>query len=73
MILTRRRIMEAGGGALAAFVVGPVTAADGGVVDITMRGKADGSHVWFDPVGIHHQARADDALDQPRSAAIRTQ
>ena len=52
-MLTRRRIMEAGGGALAAFIVGPAPAADGDVVDITMRGKADGSHVWFDPVGIH--------------------
>jgi len=51
MSWTRRRVMEAGGGFLAAFAVGPAAAAD--VVDITMQGKADGSHVWFDPVGIH--------------------
>jgi plastocyanin len=53
MILTRRRVMEAGGGILAAFVAGPAVAAD--VVEIAMRGKADGSHVWFDPMGVHLQ------------------
>jgi plastocyanin len=55
MILTRRRVMEAGGGILAAFVVGRTAAAAADVVDIAMRGKADGSRVWFDPVGVHLQ------------------
>ena len=53
MILTRRRMMEAGGGILAGFIVGRAAAAD--VVDIVMRGRADGSHVWFDPTGVHIQ------------------
>ena len=53
MSWTRRRVMEAGGGFLAAFLVRPAWPAGGDVIDITMRGKADGSHVWFDPVGIH--------------------
>jgi plastocyanin len=55
MILTRRRMMEAGGGILAALVIRPAAAPAGDVVDITMRGKADGSHVWFDPIGVHIQ------------------
>jgi plastocyanin len=55
MNLTRRRVMEAGGGILAAFVIGPAAATPADVVEITMRGKADGSRVWFDPVGVHLQ------------------
>jgi plastocyanin len=55
MILTRRRIIEAGGGILAAFVAGPVAAVAGEIVDVAMRGRADGSHVWFDPIGLHVQ------------------
>ena len=47
--------MEAGGGILAAFLVRPAAATAGQVVDIVMRGDADGSHVWFDPIGIHVQ------------------
>jgi plastocyanin len=54
MIVPRRRVMEAGGGILAAFLIRPA-AATGGKAKITMQGKADGSHVWFDPVGIHVQ------------------
>lgn len=53
MSMTRRGVMEAGGGFLAAFLIGPATAAAGQVVDIAMRGRPDGSHVWFDPIGIH--------------------
>jgi plastocyanin len=53
MILTRRRLIEAGGGVLAAFVVGPAVASAGDVVDIAMRGRGDGSYVWFDPIGVH--------------------
>jgi plastocyanin len=55
MIVTRRRVIEAGGGILAAFLIRPAVAAPGEVVEITMQGDADGSHVWFDPVGIHIQ------------------
>jgi plastocyanin len=52
VILTRRRVIEAGGGFFAALVVKPAVGAGAEVVEIAMRGKADGSHVWFDPLGI---------------------
>jgi plastocyanin len=52
MIVSRRRLMEAGGGFLAAFVVGRASAT-GAVAEIAMQGKGGGAHVWFDPVGIH--------------------
>lgn len=45
--------MEAGGGFLAALLLGPAARAAGDVVEIGMQGTADGSQVWFDPVGIH--------------------
>lgn len=52
MTVTRRTIIEAGGGAfLAALLAGPAAAA-GAIIDIEMRGKDDGAHVWFDPIGI---------------------
>lgn len=52
MILTRRRVLEAGGGILAALLARPAAAA-GDPVEIAMQGKPDGSHVWFDPIGLH--------------------
>lgn len=52
MIVTRRQIMEGGGGLfLAAFLARPAFSATQ-VVEIEMRGKDDGAHVWFDPWGI---------------------
>lgn len=53
MILTRRRVMEVGGGILAALVIRPAFVWADDTVEIAMQGKADGSHVWYDPVGIH--------------------
>lgn len=47
--------MEAGGGFLAALLIRPAAATAGDVVEIGMQGNADGSHVWFDPVGVHVQ------------------
>jgi plastocyanin len=54
----RRRILQIGGGTLAALAAprlvlahGPV--AHGDAVDIGMAGTANGSHVWFDPIGLH--------------------
>ncbi|HEY9055847.1 MAG TPA: plastocyanin/azurin family copper-binding protein [Aurantimonas sp.] len=45
--------MEAGGGFFASLVIGSVEAAAAGdVVEIAMRGNAEGSRVWFDPSGI---------------------
>jgi plastocyanin len=51
MILTRRRVLWAGGAILAGlpFARGH---AQGEVVDIVMAGNADGSLVWFEPTGI---------------------
>ena len=50
---TRRRVLEAGGGLVAVLVAGPAAATEGAIVDIVMQGKADGSHVWFEPKGVH--------------------
>ena len=52
MIVTRRRVIEVGGGLIAALAVAPEAGAAAGTVEVTMRGKADGSVVWFDPIGI---------------------
>lgn len=52
-MLTRRRLIEAGGGVLAAVLVRPLPLVAAGVVEMAMRGTRGGSHVWFDPVGIH--------------------
>lgn len=54
MIVTRRRMIEAGGGFfLAALVARQAFAASSDTVDVEMHGKDDGAQVWFDPVGIH--------------------
>ena len=53
MILTRRRVMEAGGGILAVLLVRPGAATASDEIEVTMGGKPDGSHVWFDPIGLH--------------------
>ena len=53
MIVTRRRVIEGGGSILAALL--PWQAAAGDAIEITMLGKANGSHVWFDPIGVHIQ------------------
>ena len=46
-------MIEAGEGILAVLLVKPAAGAAADVVEIVMRGKADGSHVWYDPFGIH--------------------
>lgn len=52
MIVTRRRMIEAGGGFfLAALLARPALSA--GAIDVEMHGKDDGARVWFDPIGIH--------------------
>jgi plastocyanin len=52
MMLTRREILTAGGG-LAAALFPPFKAAGASeVIEIRMGGREDGSHVWFDPIGI---------------------
>lgn len=49
----RRDVLQIGGGLLLAGspVSGRAASAEG--VEIAMRGNADGSKVWFDPIGIH--------------------
>ena len=34
---------------------GPGSPSPGRPVEIRMQGNADGSHVWFDPIGLHIQ------------------
>lgn len=53
MTVTRRQVIGGGGGVLAALVVGPAAGGAGDPVEIVMQGNDDGSHVWFDPVGVH--------------------
>ena len=47
MTLSRRQLLAAA----AALLRGPALAAEE-VVEIAMQGRGDGSHVWFDPVGL---------------------
>jgi plastocyanin len=52
MIVSRRQIIRLGG-AIAALALGAsraATAAD--LVEIAMKGRGDGSKVWFDPIGV---------------------
>ncbi|WP_292421706.1 plastocyanin/azurin family copper-binding protein [Mesorhizobium sp.] len=51
MSLTRREILGAGGG-LAALSLSSLAVWAGEIVEIEMQGRDDGSHVWFDPIGI---------------------
>jgi plastocyanin len=53
MTLTRRRLLGVGGFTLAALVLPARFAAGAQTVEIAMQGRPDGSHVWFDPVGVH--------------------
>ena len=52
MILTRRELVGAGGGIVAVLGCPALLRAAPPVVEIAMVGRADGSAVWFDPVGI---------------------
>ncbi len=55
MSLTRRLVLGGGGGFLAAVLLRPAIVLAADTVDITMSGNADGSLVWFDPIGVHVQ------------------
>ena len=52
MSLTRREMIEAGGGLFFAVLLARPAFAVGPSVEIEMRGKDDGAHVWFDPWGV---------------------
>jgi plastocyanin len=53
--MERRTLLKAGGGLLAGLFLSAsldALAAASRVVEIRMRGNADGSRVWFDPIGV---------------------
>lgn len=52
MTLTRRRVVGLGGGFVAALSFPRFAAGAPDIVDIEMRGRRDGSLVWFDPAGV---------------------
>jgi plastocyanin len=51
-MLTRRHVLRTGGGLLLAASVAPRSLVASEVVEISMQGNADGSKVWFDPIGV---------------------
>lgn len=51
MTISRRAILRIGGGLLAGLAA-PRLPLAAEAVEIRMQGHADGSHVWFDPVGL---------------------
>lgn len=53
MTLTRRRLIGIGGASLAGLALTARSAAGAETVEIAIEGRPDGSHVWFDPVGVH--------------------
>lgn len=56
-MVSRRHILRIGGGLLAGLALPrlalPHLALADEPVEIRMQGNADGSHVWFDPIGVH--------------------
>lgn len=52
MRLTRRRALEVGGAFLVGFTVSS-RSFGAEALDIVMTGRPNGSHVWFDPLGLH--------------------
>jgi plastocyanin len=53
MMPSRRQVIWIGGGFLAGLAAPRVALAAGDTVEIRMHGNTEGSHVWYDPVGIH--------------------
>src|SRR5262245_28105360 len=51
-MFTRRAILTAGGGFAAALSPSLKAAVAREVIEIRMEGRDDGSHVWFDPIGV---------------------
>src|SRR5688500_1213318 len=54
MILPRRQVLQVGGVFLAGLTIRPSIAA-AEIHDVIMQGTANGSRVWFDPIGLHVQ------------------
>lgn len=51
MKATRRQVLEAAVGLMPVLLL-PGALRAGNAIDIQMRGSADGSRVWFDPIGV---------------------
>src|SRR4051812_27800628 len=51
-MLTRKYVLQTGGGFLLPRSLPPRLAAAAETVEISMRGNTDGSKVWFDPIGV---------------------
>jgi len=51
VIISRRHVLRIGGGLLAGLAW-PRLPLAGAAAEIRMQGNTDGSHVWFDPVGL---------------------
>ena len=49
---SRRQVLRWGGGVLATLALPPAVGRARGIVEIRMQGRPDGSHVWFDPIGV---------------------
>lgn len=52
MKVARREVLAIGGGLVAALCLSRRGVWAEEVVEIRMHGRADGSHVWFDPIGV---------------------
>jgi len=52
MIVSRRGILRVGGGTAVALAIGSCASAADDAAEIAMQGRADGSKVWFDPIGL---------------------
>lgn len=52
MKLNRRKAINMGGGFFAALALPSFSASAEAVAEIVMAGREDGSHVWFDPIGL---------------------
>ena len=53
MMMSRRHVLRIGGGVLLAGLTAPRLTPAREPVEIRMQGNSDGSHVWFDPIGLH--------------------
>lgn len=52
-MISRRTILQMGGGLIAALLFRPAATRAADPIEIVMGGRMDGSHVWFDPIGLH--------------------
>jgi len=52
-MISRRTILQMGGGLTAALLFRPAATRAADPIEIVMGGRRDGSHVWFDPIGLH--------------------